>query len=826
MTTYVDIILPLAVGQAYTYSVPTHLLTQVSVGALVVAPLGRSKYYSGVVVRLHHDAPPADISIKDILEVNTSICLTSAQIQLWMWMAEYYMCSPGEVMKAALPTGLKVESETLIELHEDFTAPTSLTPREQQIWAAIPLDKSIKISQLQRSVKGASIMPHIRALLAKGAIKVGENLARQYRPLYETIYSLHTDYQNEDALDALFTELQRTTRLREALLAFLQLCDASTAFNTQNMQLLRDVTKSEFMQQPACTPYALNALVSKGILVKKKHKVNRIKISRPLPDVMRHALSEQQQASCDAINAALHEKQVCLLHGVTSSGKTEVYIQLIQQTLDEGKQVLYLLPEIALTTQITQRLGRVFGDKVGVYHSKFPDNERVEMWQKQTSDTPFPIILGVRSSIFLPWKNLGLVIIDEEHETSFKQYDPAPRYHARDTALVMARILGAKTLLGTATPSVETYYHALQGKYGWVEMLERFGAQQMPQIIVEDMKELLRKRLMRMPFTPRLLEEMRHAFDNKEQVILFQNRRGYAPILECKTCGWTPHCQTCDVSLTVHKSDSRVTCHYCGQQYRFPERCPQCGENNFRDKGYGTERIESLIHGQFPLARTSRMDLDTTRSRTGYDKIIDAFAKGDTDILIGTQMVTKGLDFENVRVVGIINADQMLNAPDFRAREHAFQMLSQVAGRAGRKGRQGMVVLQTRNAQMPVVKQIVEHDYKAMYRTEIAEREEFLYPPFCRIINIYIRHRDDRVCQDAAEKLLRLLHPAFGARLLGPQRPDVARVKMLYIRKIMLKVLLTESVKQVRTALFAAQNQLQSLPELRGCSIAFDVDPE
>jgi primosomal protein N' (replication factor Y) len=536
-------------------------------------------------------------------------------------------------------------------------------------------------------------------------------------------------------------------------------------------------------------------------------------------------LNDHQQRALEQIHASFDQHDITLLHGITSSGKTEVYMKLIEETLAQGKLVLYMLPEIALTTQITTRLGRVFGDKMGVYHSKFPDAERVELWKRQLTDKAFPLILGVRSSLFLPFQNLGLIIVDEEHESSYKQQDPAPRYHARDAALVLAKQLGAKVLLGTATPSLESYYKARQGRYGLVEMRERFGGVQLPEIIVEDVKELKRKKMMKTPFSPRLKDEIAGALERKEQAILFLNRRGYSPVLDCQKCGWTPKCSQCDVSLTYHQREQRLVCHYCGKSYDVPRTCPNCHEADFRDIGYGTEKIQAAIEAVFPNARTARMDLDTTRSRAAYEQIIRKFQQGETDILIGTQMLTKGLDFDRVSVVGIINADQLTNMPDFRAHERAFQMLSQVAGRAGRRGKQGKVVLQTRQVDHPLTNQVVTNDFFGMYAEQMQERQYFRYPPFYRVINIYLKHRDDRTVEAAAAYFAGLLRPHFPTDLLGPERPLVARVQLQYIRKFVLKVAPNLLPASVRTTLRAAYNVMRNHPDFKGLTIYYDVDP-
>ena len=536
-------------------------------------------------------------------------------------------------------------------------------------------------------------------------------------------------------------------------------------------------------------------------------------------------LTEPQQDAYNAILMQMMKKNVTLLHGVTGSGKTEIYIHLIQQALERKEQVLYLLPEIALTVQIMQRLQRIFGDRLGIYHSRYSDNERVEIWQKQLSQNPYDVILGARSAVMLPFQRLGLVIVDEEHETSYKQQDPAPRYHARSAAIVLAQMAGAKVLLGTATPSLESYHNAKTGKYGLVELKERYKGMELPEIQVVDTADLQRRKMMAGPFSPLLLMRVREALERGEQAILFQNRRGFAPMIECHQCGWVPTCQHCDVKLTLHRQLNQLTCHYCGAVYQVPTQCPCCGDTDLRTHGYGTEKIEEQVREAFPEARISRMDLDTTRTRNGYERIISDFGAGRTNILIGTQMISKGLDFDKVSVVGIVNADGMLNQPDFRAYEHAFMMMSQVAGRAGRKGRRGLVILQTKQKDLPVISQVVRNDYMALYKSLIAERQAFHYPPYYRLVYVYLRHRQDGVVQTAATELGNQLHQWFGGRVLGPDKPSVAKVKQQNIRKLVLKLENGLDMKKVRKYLLLAQSQILADKRYSSLTVYYDVDP-
>ena len=671
---FAEILLPLALPRTLTYRVPEEMADRVEVGGRVVVTVGKRKQYTGLVTALHGGTDDATgMTMKDIEAVEDGGPLvTQQQMDFWQWMADYYMCTQGEVMKAALPSMLK---------------------------------KAERMGREVRRRRDPLVLPEIEA--AGGA----------------------------------------------------------------------------------------------------------------------SPLSPAQQEALEAIRTCWKDKRVCLLHGVTSSGKTEVYIQLIKETLAKGRQVLYLLPEIALTTQITTRLGRVFGKDMGVYHSRFTDARRAEVYRRQASREPYPLVLGVRSALFLPFSRLGLIIVDEEHETSYKQQDPAPRYHARDAAIVLAQRLGAHVLLGTATPSLETYRNALDGKYGLVRMTQRFGGVQQPEIIVEDIKELRRKKLMKTPFAPRLIDEIRAALDRSEQVILFQNRRGYAPVLTCRTCGWTPRCTACDVSLTYHQQANRLVCHYCGASFPLPAQCPQCGDTDLRDLGYGTEKIEEAVKELFPAARIARMDLDTTRSATAYTRIIDTFQRGQTDILIGTQMVTKGLDFDRVSVVGILNADQSLSVPDFRAAERTYHMMAQVAGRAGRRGKRGLVILQTRQPQLPLIGQVVRGDYTAFYGTQMAERRQYGYPPAVRLIDIHLKHRDDRYAEEAARTLADLLRPHFGPSLLGPYKPAVARIQRLHLRRLTLKAPPTLTPAGIRHTLQAARQAVLAMPQYRNTQIFFDPDP-
>jgi primosomal protein N' (replication factor Y) len=647
-----------------------------------------------------------------------------------------------------------------------------------------------------------------------------------YRPRTEKYVTLGELYRSEKSLHLALDILQKSFRQKDVFETFLTLTHWDSLDGETPETEPTDITREELMNETHADSNVIRNLEKRGFMKTYEKEVGRLgmnDLAAPSEDAK--PLNEKQQQAMTEIEQQWTEKNVVLLHGVTSSGKTEIYIHLIQKALKEGKQVLYLLPEIALTVQITERLRRVFGSQLGIYHSRYTDAERVEIWKRQISDNPYNVILGARSAIFMPFRQLGLVIIDEEHDQSFKQQDPSPRYHARSTAIMMARMFGAKVLLGTATPSVETYNNAISGKYGLVELKERYKGIQLPHIEIVDIKDLRHRKMMNGPFSPQLLAAIRETLERKEQVILFQNRRGFAPMIMCSNCGWTPKCTNCDVSLTFHKNTHQLTCHYCGYTYQVPEKCPSCGGTELTDRGYGTERIEDRILELFPKVRVARMDLDTTRTKGAYERIIGDFSAGKTDILIGTQMVTKGLDFDRVSLVGILDADTMLNHPDFRAYEYAFMMMAQVSGRAGRKGSQGRVMLQTRHADMPLIGQVVKNDYLGFYNDVLPEREMFHYPPYTRLIYIYLKHRDNKTVEDAAQRLAYALRKSFGDRVLGPDKPSVARIKTLFIRKIMMKMEISSSIDGVRHILRQAQSDILSGKRFATVQIYYDVDP-
>ena len=646
-----------------------------------------------------------------------------------------------------------------------------------------------------------------------------------YRPKTEIYITLAPSFRNKQSVDIALSMLKQAKKQKELLLCYLSLSCWDKYIDNDDDTNIREVSREELLNESHCTVTVLRNLLQRNILNTYEREVGRLNTGKVYDTLPLKALSDKQQDAYNNILFNFIKKDVVLFHGVTSSGKTEIYIHLIQQALDKGQQVLYLLPEIALTVQICQRLRKVFGQRLGIYHSGYSDAERVEIWKKQISDSPYDVILGARSAVLLPFSHLGMIIIDEEHESSFKQQDPAPRYHARSVAIMMAQMYGAKTLLGSATPSIESLYNAQKGKYGYVRLNTRFGDISLPDIQVVDVKDLRRRKIMTGSFSPPFLAAIRSALQSGRQAIIFQNRRGFAPMIECKTCGWVPRCKHCDVPLTYHKRLGKLTCHYCGAIYEAPSECPACGSKEIIGRGLGTEKIEDIISTEFPEARISRMDLDTTRSRDAYEHIISDFASKRTNILIGTQMVTKGLDFDNVGVVGILDADSMLNSPDYRAYEQAFSMMSQVAGRAGRKGERGLVILQTKSPQLPVISQITAHDCDSFYAEQIEERRLFIYPPFCRLIYVYLRHREERVVDAAAIVMGNMLRSWFGERILGPDKPAVSRIKTMHIRKLLIKLELGINHEKARAYLHRAYETILNTKDYKTVQIYFDVDP-
>ena len=820
MEKFVDVILPLPLQAYFTYALPPEMDGQVQIGCRVVVSFGRKKFYTGIVRNVHY-LKPQEYEVKEVSAVlDEHPILLPLQFQFWEWLAGYYLCTQGDVYKAALPSGLKLESETVVEYNPDFEATESLSEREQKVLDLLAIEPEQTVTRLEKESSLKNILAVVKSLLEKDALFVKEELKRTYKPKTETRVRLTEAARNERRLHFFFDELQR--RAPKQLDLLMKYIELSGCLGGREV---KEVSKAELLKRSGATPAVFSGLVDKGVFEVYQQEVGRLEtVSQAVMSL--NELNVHQQRVFDEIRASFREKNVCLLHGVTSSGKTEIYIHLIDEAVRQGKQVLYLLPEIALTTQITERLKRVFGCRLGIYHSKFPDAERVEVWQKQLSQDPYDIILGVRSSLFLPFQRLGLVIVDEEHENTYKQQDPAPRYHARNAAIVLASMCGAKTLLGTATPSVESWYNATEGgKYALVELKERYKEIQLPEIIPVDIKELQRKKRMDGPFSPLLLQYVREALEQKEQVILFQNRRGFAPMIECHTCGWVPKCKNCDVSLTYHKGLNQLTCHYCGYTQPVPRQCPACEGVDLRNRGFGTEKIEDDVKVIFPEARVARMDLDTTRTRTAYERIIHDFQQGRTDILIGTQMVSKGLDFDHVSVVGILNADTMMNYPDFRAYERAFQLMAQVAGRAGRKNKRGRVVLQTKSIDHPIIPQVMHNDFEGMVAGQLAERQLFRYPPYYRLVYVYLKHRNEQLLDVMAQTMAAKLRAVFGARVLGPDKPPVARIQTLFIRKIVLKIETNAPMARARQLLVQVQQEMVAEDRFKSLIVYYDVDP-
>lgn len=818
---YVSVILPLALNRVLTYSVPDEMAADVIVGGRVVVPVGKKKLYTGIVSEVFDDYDD-DIEIKEIVSVlDVNPVVTKPQLMLWKWIADYYICSQGEVMKAALPAGLKMESETLVAANEDFMedADEPLKKTELAVMENLSTSKQISIEDLSRLVKVKNLLPTMQSLLAKGAITLNEQLKDGYKPKYESYVTVSDRLLDNEAMNKTAAELERSPKQLELLLKFLSM----SSFYVKGER--KEVSKKDLLAKADASPAVLQGLVKKDIFRIYDKEVGRIDNSKYANVVDRYPLTDAQNKAYDEIVSNFQQKDVVLLHGVTSCGKTEIYIKLIDEALASGKQALFLLPEIALTTQLTTRLRRVFGEQLGIYHSKFSDNERVEVWQNMLSpEKEYKVILGVRSSIFLPFRNLGIVIVDEEHENTYKQYDPAPRYHARNAAMVLAKMHGAKVLLGSATPSIESYYHATQSKkYGFVELLTRFADIQLPEIKVVDVKtERLHKTMTGM-FSKQLIDEMTRAISNHEQIILFQNRRGYSPFIECRSCAYVPRCKYCDVSLTLHRNDDSLVCHYCGYTIPVPQFCPSCGNPTLSTRGFGTEKAEEEITKIFPSAKVARLDLDVAKSRKSYESIISDFERGKTDILVGTQMISKGLDFEKVRVVGILSADQMLHYPDFRSHERAFQLISQVGGRAGRHGRRGLVVLQTTDVKHPVIDQVCQNSYRSMYLSQLNERTAFRYPPFYRLINLMVKGKDEAKTEAAAYDLANVLRSHFGQFVYGPDLPVVTRIQTLHIRKIMIKLDANSNVAPSKMIMKQCVDNL--LLHHKGVFVQIDVDP-
>jgi primosomal protein N' (replication factor Y) len=822
-TKFVDVILPLALPQTYTYRVPREWNEVIGIGQRVIVQFGKGqKQYSAIIEKVHH-APPKNYQAKYLLDVlDDHPIVYEEQLQFWRWMSAYYMAHIGEVMNAALPGGLRLASETRILLHPSYRAVVDfLSDEEYLVVEALELRNVLNLTEIAQILNVKYVHTKIKSLIEKKAVMVEEEIRQRYKPKMVDYVRLSEKAKDEEVLKNYFNELEKAPRQLELLMAYLQV---SRFYSSDK----KPVKKLALQKMTNASASLVNELVKKEVFEVYQLEAGRLTTQKA--STVLKELNQHQQQALEGIKAAFEEKEVCLLHGVTSSGKTEVYIHLIKEAIEQGKQVLYLLPEIALTTQIVERLQAIFGEKVGVFHSRFNENERVEVWNnvlkfKEGEYKDFQIILGARSALFLPFHNLGLVIVDEEHENTFKQYDPSPRYQARDAAIVLARMQGAKTLLGSATPSVESYRNTQEEKYAIVNLHKRFGEIQLPEILVADVKEATKKKKMKSHFSPELLKMMEECLEEEKQIILFQNRRGYSPILLCETCGNAPQCVNCDVSLTYHKYKRELNCHYCGYHIAIPSSCPSCGDTNLHVKGFGTEKIEEELALFLPEAKVARMDLDTTRAKKAYHQLITAFQEKEIDILVGTQMVTKGLDFEDVGLVGILNADNMLHFPDFRAYERSFQLMSQVSGRAGRKGSRGKVLIQTYNPEHQVIRQVIDNDFATMYKNELIDRRNFHYPPFYRLIEITLRHREREKLYHSAQVLAKMLRGKFGERILGPEEPGVARIRNYYHQNIMLKLEKKASPAKAKEILRELLNTFTTESDHKAIRISINVDP-
>lgn len=813
MSLYAQVILPLPFDRTFTYTVPEDMATSIAVGSRVLVPFGPRKYYTSIVESLSPVKPQESFNLKAISAViDREPIVRHPQLKFWRWMADYYLSPLGDVYKAALPAGLKVESETVIEINPDIEPEEAegFDGEEQKVFDVLCERKRMSAKDIAAAIGLDNVEAAVDRLIRRGALVVSEKVVERFRRKRISYVTLAADSPST----ILFEAVKGAPKQETVLLAMLSLSE----------QGRREVTLDSLLERSGATRAIVTALEKKGILTISSREVSRFSPTAP-PNHTLPALSEPQAEALRGIHDSLLTHGTCLLHGVTASGKTEIYIHLIDYVLRRGDQALFLVPEIALTTQLTRRLQRVFGERVIIYHSKFSDGERVEIWRRLLHSNEPCVVIGARSAIFLPFARLGLVIVDEEHETSYKQFDPSPRYNGRDAAIMLASMHGAKTVLGSATPTVESYYKAQTGKYGLVSLMRRYEDVALPEIEIVDLSRERAKGRVIGSFAQLTVERARRSIAEGKQAIFFHNRRGYAPMARCKACAFVPKCDHCDVSLTYHRSPESLVCHYCGASYPVMKICPACGEPAIEIVGYGTERIEDEVATLFPDSRIMRMDLDTTRNKDSYARIINDFSEHKADILVGTQMVTKGLDFADVDLVGVINADSLIHYPDFRSSERAFNMLEQVAGRAGRRDATGKVIIQTREPEHPVIRYVCAHDYLAFYNNELEERREFAYPPFTRVINIYLKHRDAARLNRFAEDYAAHLRALFGNRVNGPKEPPVSRIQSLYIRSIMLKIETEASMKRVKDILRQLFIEVQSSPATKGFTIYYDVDP-
>lgn len=823
ITYFVDVILPLSIPNTYTYRVPFELNEQIGIGKRVIVPLGKAKYYTAIVREIHQEVPK-NYQVKYVEAIlDDHPIVTPKQFQLWDWISEYYMADIGDVMNASLPSNFKLASETKLSLHPEFDrSDEGLSDKEFLIVEALQVQDELTLKEVAEIVGIKTIQPLIKKLIETKRAIVSEELNAKYSPKFSTYVEVDRGIQSQEQLSDVLNILEEQKKNAKQVDALLKLIELTRWKDGKQ----HPVAKKKLVIEGA-SDSSLNSLAKKEIINIYSSEVSRLESNDDSIEVLKE-FSPQQKRAYTEIEENFIEKDVVLLHGVTSSGKTELYVKLIQKALKNGEQVLFLLPEIALTAQLINRLKKYFGDLVGVYHSRFNQNERIEIWNKvlNNDQEQFRIILGARSSVFLPFQKLGLIIVDEEHENSFKQYDPAPRYNGRDIAIILGHLHKAKVLLGSATPSIESYYNAKEGRYGLVELNERFGGVQMPEIQCADLEKETKQKTMKSHFSSFLLRNMEETLEAGQQIILFQNRRGYTPIWTCETCGWTPQCKNCDVSLTYHKSASVLKCHYCGYYVSPPSTCGACGARKLKMLGFGTEKIEDELAIYFPKAKLKRMDLDTTRAKNSYGNIITDFENREIDILIGTQMVTKGLDFDNVGLVGILSADQLLNFPDFRSFERSYHLMSQVAGRAGRKEKRGKVVVQTFEPNHWIIQKVMQHDYKGFYTQEILERRNFHYPPFFRIIVLKLKHRNQDTLEFGAAVLAKKLQDIFKDRVLGPETPPVGRVRNFYLKNIRVKFERDASPKKVKKIIKEKIDIFLTDHDFRSIRVAIDVDPQ
>jgi len=813
LITYVDVILPLALPQAYTYAVPIDLIDFVKVGQRVIVQFGKNRYYSSIIKSIHHNKPAFDAKLIEGIAEEDPI-ITETQLQFWQWMASYYMCTEGEVMNAALPSGLKISSETRIKYNENYDGDfEGLNEEEFTIVQALRAQIELKVPQVQDLLKKKNVYPLLKTLFNLGIAISSEELVEKFKPKTDTYVKLHTDYEDQEKLKDLFDELSRAPKQIELLLAF-----------TQLGRKAKYIKKNELLELAKTDAGVLKRLVEKQVFVEFKIEVSRLG-NFQTAEVDSPELSTEQIEALKQINEHFTDKNVVLLHGVTGSGKTVVYIEKIKEIIEQGKQVVYLLPEIALTAQIINRLRKVFGNVVGIYHSKFNQNERVEIWNKVLHNE-YKIVIGARSAVFLPYHDLGLIIVDEEHDTALKQMHPAPRYHGRDAGIMLAHLYNAKVILGTATPSVETYFNCERGKYGLVQLHNRYSGVEMPEFIVSNTRDAIRRKKMNGSFTNLLVEEISLALQNKEQVILFLNRRGFANYQVCKTCNHISKCKNCDVSLTYHKFQNQLICHYCGYFEKVSNKCKACGAIDLDIVGMGTEKIEDEIAELFPSAKVGRLDYDATKTKHGHSNVISKFENREIDILVGTQMVSKGLDFDHVTLVGIINADQLIHHPGYRSYEKAFQLIMQVAGRAGRKQKRGRVVIQTADPSHPIIQNVLSADYNAMYQRELVHRRQFNYPPYTRMIEVTLENKKIQTVEQSALYLVNETRKYKQGLVLGPAIPYVSKINNYYIREALIKSnQQTKELAQLKFSLQQVLDKIKSLPDIRTTHISIDVDP-